>query len=74
MIVDLDGPGCPVNFTSRPLPTCSTPTTEVNSLNTIAIVGGLMAGLVGLVVLALTSVVTMAIISRRSKHSTGGSE
>ena len=61
------------NPTTRPWPT-STETMAVDSLNTSAIVGGVIAGLVGLMFLALTFVVTIAVLSHRSKNSTGSTE
>ena len=61
------------NPTTRPWAT-STETVAVDSLNTSAIVGGVIAGLVGLMFLALTFVITIAVLSHRSKRSTGSAE
>ena len=84
VIVDFDAPDCPESITTGPNPKSSNPTTRpwptstetmaVDSLNTSAIVGGVIAGLVGLMFLGLTFVVTIAVLSHRSKHSTGSTE
>ena len=84
VIVDFDAPDCPESNTTGPNSKSSNPTTRpwpkstetvaVDSLNTSAIVGGVIAGLVGLMFLALTFVVTIAVLSHRSKHSTGSAE
>ena len=68
VIADLDSPECPKSLTTRSQPT---PNVEPMTLNIGAIVGGVIAGLVCLVLLALVSVVTCAVVflSRRSKRT-----